>query len=147
MTLARRHVLAWAAALTGVAAAARAADLGLRAGRSDDEPAAAPAPVSSSARALRGGIDAAQYGLKPGSEADQSALLQRALDDAARRQTPLALGAGVYRAGNVRLPRGAQLIGVRGATRLLLGDAPFLIGAQGADHVTLSGLVLDGQKR
>ena len=41
-------------------------------------------------------------------------------------------------------PAGAQLVGVRGATKLVLTDGASLIAATGADHVTLSGLVLDG---
>ena len=47
----------------------------------------------------------------------------------------------------MKLPAGAQLVGVRGATRLVLTDGPSLLSAEGADHVTLSGLVLDGGKR
>src|SRR6202011_5246581 len=53
---------------------------------------------------------------------------------------------GVYRAGNLRLPAGAQLIGVRGATQIVLTEGPALLAAAGADHLTLSGLVLDGGK-
>jgi uncharacterized secreted repeat protein (TIGR03808 family) len=93
------------------------------------------------------GLDATHLGLRSGSADDQSVALQRALEQAARSRAPLALPPGTYRVGDVRLPSGAQLIGVRGGTRLVLAGGPSLLAADGADHVTLSGLVLDGEKR
>jgi len=36
---------------------------------------------------------------------------------------------------------------VRGATQLVLTEGPALLAAKGADHITLSGLVLNGGKR
>ncbi|HKA80341.1 MAG TPA: TIGR03808 family TAT-translocated repetitive protein, partial [Xanthobacteraceae bacterium] len=129
MELDRRHVFALAAGATAGAAVS---------------PAQA-APAASPASAL--GVDASQFGLRPGSPEDQSRTLQRAIDETARVRAPLALAPGVYRAGNISLPAGAQLLGTRGATRLVLADGPSLIAANGADSVTLSGLVLDGGKR
>lgn len=90
------------------------------------------------------GLDAAQFGLRPGAPDDQSAKLQRALDQAARARAPLFLAPGVYRAGDLKLLPGAQLIGVRGATRLVLTRGPSLLSAQGGDAITLSGLTLEG---
>ena len=66
------------------------------------------------------GLDAAQLGVRPGAPDDQSRAFQRALDQAARTRAPLVLAPGVYRAGDLNLPAGAQLFGVRGATRLIL---------------------------
>jgi len=131
MDLDRRHLLALTAATAGAAAAVA--------------PARAAAPAASSISAL--GVDAGQFGLRPGSSDDQSRTLQRAIDETARTRTPLAIAPGVYRAGNLQLPAGAHLIGARGATRLVLTEGPSLIAAAGADHVTLSGLVLDGGRR
>jgi len=37
------------------------------------------------------GRDATQYGVRPGSPDDQTKVLQRAIDEAARAQVPLAL--------------------------------------------------------
>src|SRR5262245_59907041 len=65
------------------------------------------------------GIDAAQFGLRPGSQDDQTRALQRAIDEAARTRAPLAIAPGNYRVGNIRLASGAQLLGVRGATKLV----------------------------
>ena len=79
-----------------------------------------------------------------GSPDDQSRALQGAIDQAAYARVPLALGPCVYRAGDLKLPAGAQLIGVRGATRLMLTRGPSLISATHADALSLSGLTLDG---
>jgi uncharacterized secreted repeat protein (TIGR03808 family) len=109
--------------------------------------AAALAPARAVAAPLpAGGIDAAHYGVRPGAPEDQSARLQRAIDAAAHARTPLALAPGVYRVGAVRLPAGAQVFGVRGATRLVLTHGPSLVTGEGGDSITLSGLALDGAR-
>ena len=95
----------------------------------------------------RYGLDAAQFGARPGAPDDQSAKLQRAIDEAARTRTPLVLAPGVYRAGDLRLPAGAQLLGVRGTTQLLLTRGPSVVSAEHGDTVTLSGLSLQGGKQ
>lgn len=90
------------------------------------------------------GLDAAQFGVRPGASDDQSRALQRAVDQAARTRAPLMLAPGIYRAGDLKLPGGAQLFGVRGATRLVMIRGPSLLAAEGGDNITLSGLTLDG---
>ena len=91
------------------------------------------------------GRDATQLGIRPGSLDDQTRLLQKAIDDAARAGVPLALPAGVYRCGTLRLPNGAQLVGIRGATKLVFtGSGPSLITSEGANYIGLTGLTLDG---
>jgi len=125
MPLDRRHLLAFAAATAGAGAASAQA-----------------APLTSAL-----GLDATQFGLRPGAPDDQSRTLQRALEEAARTRSPLALPPGSYRVGNLKLPAGAELVGTRGATRLTFTDGPALIAGNGVDHVTLRGLVLDGGKR
>src|SRR6266568_899417 len=54
---------------------------------------------------------------------------------------------GVYRAGDLTLPTGTRLIGCPGATRLLFTEGASLLSAKDADHVTLTGLILDGGTR
>src|SRR5438105_15362996 len=98
----RRHFLTLTAA---AAAAAGTAALPAR---------AAPASPMSAL-----GLDAAHFGLRPGSPDDQSRTLQRALDAVATARVPLALAPGVYRVGNLKLNAGAQLVGVRGHSKLL----------------------------
>jgi uncharacterized secreted repeat protein (TIGR03808 family) len=126
MDLNRRHLIGASAA--GVAGAlAMPAD------------AARAAPLTSLL-----GRDATQYGVRPGSSEDQTRALQRAIDEAARAQMPLALPPGVYRTGLLRLQSGTQLIGVRGATKLVFTGGPSLVSSEGADSVGLTGLTFDG---
>jgi len=93
------------------------------------------------------GVEATQFGARPGSPDDQGRALQRAIDQVTRTRAPLMLAPGVYRAGNLRLADGVQLFGVRGATRLVLTNGPSLLSAEGADKITLSGLTLDGKSQ
>lgn len=90
------------------------------------------------------GRDATQYGVRPGSSEDQTRALQRAIDEAARAQMPLALPPGVYRTGSLRLPNGAQLIGVRGATKLVFAGGASAIQSDGSDSIGLTGITFDG---
>src|ERR1700740_1579052 len=83
------------------------------------------------------GLDAAHFGLRPGAPDDQSRVFQGAIDAAARARAPLAIAPGIYRAGNLKLPPAAQIVGVRGATQIVLSDGPALFAANGADHITL----------
>jgi uncharacterized secreted repeat protein (TIGR03808 family) len=126
MNLIRRHLLK--ASVAGVAGAA-----GISA------QAARGAPLTSML-----GRDAAQYGIRPGSPDDQTMALQRAIDDAARAQVPLALAPGVYRTGMLRLSNGTQFVGVRGATRLVFNGGASMMSGEGAGSVGLSGITFDG---
>jgi uncharacterized secreted repeat protein (TIGR03808 family) len=101
--------------------------------------AARAAPLTSTL-----GRDVTQYGVHPGSPDDQTRALQRAIDDAARAQIPLALPPGVYRTGMLRLQSGTQLIGVRGATRLIFNGGASLLSGEGAGSVGLDNITLDG---
>jgi uncharacterized secreted repeat protein (TIGR03808 family) len=82
--------------------------------------------------------------VRPGSPEDQTRVLQRAIDEAARAQVPLALPPGVYRCGLLRLSSGTQLVGVRGATRLVFNGGASLLQSEGADHIGISNITLDG---
>lgn len=90
------------------------------------------------------GRDATQNGVRPGSPDDQTRTLQRAIDEAARAQVPLVLPPGVYRTGLLNLRSGTQLVGVRGATKLVFADGPSLLLGEGTGHVGLTGITLDG---
>jgi uncharacterized secreted repeat protein (TIGR03808 family) len=93
------------------------------------------------------GIDATTLGVRAGGGAEQTNMLQAAIDRTAGARVPLVLGPGEYRTGTLRLPSGAQILGVRGATRLVYTRGPALIAARGTEHVTLAGLVIDGGGR
>jgi uncharacterized secreted repeat protein (TIGR03808 family) len=108
------------------------------------EAAAAPSPPPS---LWARGVSAIDLRVEPDSPEDQSRALQRAIEQTAAARVPLMLPPGVYRAGNLSLPAGARLIGCPGATRLLFTEGASLLSAKGADHVTLTGLILDGGTR
>jgi uncharacterized secreted repeat protein (TIGR03808 family) len=84
------------------------------------------------------GINAAQFGVRPGTNDDQSRALQSAIDQAARARLPLLLAPGVYRAGNLILPAGAHLAGTSGETRITLTEGPALLSAEGANGIVLT---------
>ena len=121
MTLNRRSFLGAAGASTALVATANAASLTSALGR-----------------------DATQAGVRPNSPDDQTRALQRAIDDATAARVPLALPPGIYRSGTLQLPDGAQLVGVRGATRLVFTGGASLKKSAGANHLGLTGLTLDG---
>jgi uncharacterized secreted repeat protein (TIGR03808 family) len=108
--------------------------------------ALAAAPTAAAAAPLMSalGRDATQFGVRPGSPDDQTASLQRAINDAAKARIPLALPPGAYRTRALTLPDSAQLIGVRGATKFEFGGGPSLFSSTGAANVSLMGLTLDG---
>jgi uncharacterized secreted repeat protein (TIGR03808 family) len=101
--------------------------------------AARAAPLTSAL-----GRDATQYGVRPGSPDDQTRVLQRAIDEAARAQVPLALPPGTYRTGMLRLQSGTQLVGVRGATRLVFTGGVSMLQGEGANSIGLVNITLDG---
>src|SRR3954471_2779082 len=90
------------------------------------------------------GRDATQYGVRPGSPDDQTRALQRAIEEASRAQVPLALPPGVYRTGLLKLSSGTQLVGVRGATKLVFSGGAAMVSGEGASSLGLTGITLDG---
>ena len=126
MDINRRHLIGASAA--GVAGALVMSPAAVRA-----------APLTSAL-----GRDITQYGVRPGSPDDQTKVLQRAIDEAARAQAPLALPPGVYRTGMLRLQSGTQLIGVRGATRLVFSGGASMLSGEGAGSIGLTNIALDG---
>lgn len=106
--------------------------------------AAAPVPARAAPLISTLGRDATQYGVRPNSPDDQTRALQRAINECANAQMPLALPPGTYRTGVLQLPNGAQLIGVRGTTVLQFTGGASLISSEGASGITLTGFTLDG---
>lgn len=93
------------------------------------------------------GLDVTHFGVNPGSPDDQSHALQRAIEASADARVPLWLPAGTYIAGDLVLPAGTQIYGIRGATRLLFGYGASIAASARADQVTLQGLIFDGNGR
>lgn len=105
------------------------------------------APTPAAATPFSGAINAADAGVTPGSTRDQGKALAKLLDKSAGSGAPVFLPPGTYSFSNIRLPARARLVGVSGATRLLYGGDGFLLLAEDAEHIELSGLVLDGAHR
>ncbi|MFK8250614.1 TIGR03808 family TAT-translocated repetitive protein [Ancylobacter terrae] len=102
------------------------------------------AALPAAAQSVTGALSAAAQGVKPDAPGDQSAALQRAIAAAVKARLPLYLPPGSYRATGLDLSAGAGLVGVPGATRLLLSGTGPLIAAQGGEGLRLEGLTLDG---
>jgi uncharacterized secreted repeat protein (TIGR03808 family) len=92
----------------------------------------------------RAELDAVSLGLHPNAPDDQSQVLQRAIEQAATARAVLRLAPGFYRAGALQLPSYAAISGVAGATRIVMAGGPSIMSATGSDHVSVSGVVLDG---
>jgi uncharacterized secreted repeat protein (TIGR03808 family) len=128
MKLDRRRLFA-ALAGVGAAGAAQSAE-------------AEPAPPRSIGP--RAEIDATALGIRPDAADDQTTTFQRAIEQAAAARVILRLPPGIYRAGGLTLPSYTAMAGVPGATRIVISTGPSLISAAGSDHLSISGLVLDG---
>jgi len=97
--------------------------------------------------AIRGSIPATDLGLLPGALDDQSKAFAKLIEKAAASDSPLFVPPGTYVVSNITLPRRIRLAGVPGATRILYGGDGHLLMSEGADHIELNGLVLDGGNR
>src|SRR5215212_9999968 len=131
MSIDRRHFIG-ATAATGAFTATEAIAA----------PSAPTAPSTVPASGL--GVDAIHLGVRFNGSDDQTEALQRAIDRTAGARLPLILAPGVYRTRGLVLPAGSRLIGVPGATRIVVTDNTPLIVARGADHILLSGIIFDG---
>jgi uncharacterized secreted repeat protein (TIGR03808 family) len=123
----------------------RRSALGLSAGGAAG--ALLPSPARATPQPLGSlGLDITHFGVSPGAAEDQTAALQRAIDASAEARVPLWLPAGNYVAADLMLPSGAQLYGVRGATRIVLGHGASIMASLRADRVTLQNVIFDGRR-
>ncbi|WP_411037271.1 TIGR03808 family TAT-translocated repetitive protein [Shinella sp. BYT-45] len=96
---------------------------------------------------LRGSIDAAAHGIRPGADDRKSKAFAKLLKDAAARNMPVFLPPGDYAISNVTLPDNTRLTGVPGATRIVYGGGGHLFAADDASRIELANLVIDGANR
>lgn len=95
-------------------------------------------------RAVRGALNASEFGVVPDAVEDQSAAFARLLERAGADDAPVFLPPGHYVLSDIVLPARVRLVGIAGATRLIHGgDGAFLRGWD-SERLSLSGLVLDG---
>ena len=88
------------------------------------------------------------FGLAPlGGTVDQTAMLQQAIDTAAKAGEPVYLPPGIYSTRRLELRSGTHLAGMSGKSILRCRDGGGLIGVERAADIRLDGLVLDGGGR
>jgi uncharacterized secreted repeat protein (TIGR03808 family) len=97
--------------------------------------------------AMRGSLDATEFGARPGALDDQSEAFARMLAGAAERDAQIFLPPGVYVVSNLTLPARVRLVGVPGATRIIYGGNGYFLLADGAERLELTGITLDGSNR
>ena len=86
------------------------------------------------AASMRGSIDAAELGVRPGALDDQSRAFQAMLDKASDGDLSLFLPPGIYVVSNLALPKRVRLTGVPGATRIVYGGDGHLFAGENADR-------------
>lgn len=96
---------------------------------------------------LRGPIDAAEYGVLPGTADNQSKRFEKMLRKAAASDVPVFLPPGTYRLSNIDLPDNTRITGVPGASRIVYTGEGHLFMADGLRRVQLSNIVIDGDNR
>src|SRR5215467_2974904 len=101
------------------------------------------AAVSAGAPVAGGELNAAELGMNPAANANQSALLQRLLDGASDSNHELYLPPGSYAVSEIKLPARTRLSGVPGATRLVFSGGSSMFTAENAEIVQISGLTFD----
>lgn len=95
-------------------------------------------------RARASGLSAADLGILPDPDTDQSAAFQAALNQAAAEGRALFLPPGPYRAGGLELPQGTALSGHAGSSVIRqAGSAPILTG-QGLTRPRIDGVAFQG---
>jgi uncharacterized secreted repeat protein (TIGR03808 family) len=141
MTIDRRRLFA---AFAGAAGAVTAASPALARQALQTEPLPQGDALTFRGVAPHSMIDGAALGLRPNAAEDQTKALQHAIDYAAAARSVLQLAPGRYRAGELKLPSHAALVGVAGATHIILAAGASLISASAGEYIRVSGLVLDG---
>lgn len=128
MTFDRRGLLS-----AGMVTAGTGLGLGLLAA-ADQAAVAAP---------LTGGRSVLEFGAQAGTDAPQTAALQKAIEEIAKSGHPIFIPGGRYVTGALKLPANCAITGVPGATMLLAKDTDTVFDA--TDGVfSFSGLLVDG---
>lgn len=94
-----------------------------------------------------GGASALEFGVRPDAGIDQSQAFQKMVDRAAQRGVALFLPAGLYVIGQIVLPSGLVMAGVRGQTQLVHNGAGYMLAAANAKSIQLRDLIIHGGRR
>lgn len=89
-------------------------------------------------------MPAGEIGLEPGTERDQTAKLQAAIDASSARGVPVHLPPGRFTIKQLRMKPGTRLIGAARATTIVLGPDG-LISGENAEGIAIESIVIDGR--
>lgn len=98
-------------------------------------------------RQHRPSIEGGWVALERASASDQSAALQRLIDQHTANGEPVLLPPGRFRVADIQLRSGTKLIGVAGLTEFIDAGGSFFFKATQASNVRLDGITFDGQNR
>jgi polygalacturonase len=90
------------------------------------------------------GKSVADLGVEPNAERDQSAVLQRAINELAPSGQPIVIPAGLYHAGKLQLPSRAAVFGVPGLSILAAPQGSPAFDFQNKQDVSLRGVTFIG---
>ncbi len=93
---------------------------------------------------LRGALDVTKFGVRPDAHDDQSKLIQKVLDRAARQNKPVFLPPGTYVVSNIDLPSRTRLMGISGTSRIVYGGGGAMLSGTACELIDLNGVTLDG---
>jgi hypothetical protein len=90
------------------------------------------------------GRSVADWGIEPNAERDQSAAMQKAIDELASAGQPIVIPAGRYRLARLRLPSKAAVFGVPGLTVLVAPSGLPVFECVQGQNVSLRGVTFAG---
>ena len=96
---------------------------------------------------LRGSLDVSEFGVRPDAYDDQSKMLQKVLDRAAKEDKPVFLPPGTYVVSNIDLPARTRIMGISGTSRIIYGGDGAMLTGLGCELIEMNGIVLDGANR
>jgi hypothetical protein len=90
------------------------------------------------------GVSVSEYGVEPNNKGDQTAAIQKAINEISASGAPVIFPPGSYRAARLALPASASLIGAHGWSALTLSAPGPLLEADAAQQIRISGMRLTG---
>jgi hypothetical protein len=103
-----------------------------------------PSQAQAASATIIGGRSVGDFGVEPNSSKDQTAALQKAIDEISKSGHPVFIPGGSYLAGPVELPTTCTITGVSGKTAFRSEGTVFT--TQNLDAIALSGLSFSGSK-
>jgi hypothetical protein len=103
--------------------------------------------IHAAAAAPAEGRSVTDFGVQPGSESDQTAALQKAIDAISAAGLPVSIPGGRYVTGNLVLPAKCAIYGTPGLTILASKERNAIFESPANEACALYGLTLDGNAK